>query len=75
MWNLKLRGERASILADALLAVPSSPSQQRSLEAAPGFFLTLKTKKALRRAALLLVHPSAGQACQHPAAPHPGLGV
>ncbi|WP_102128613.1 transposase [Deinococcus planocerae] len=50
MWNLKLRGERARILADALLAVPTSPYQQRSLEAALGLFLDLKTKKALHRA-------------------------
>ena len=46
MYDLKLRGERASILADALLSVPTSPYQQRSLEAALGLFLDLKTKKA-----------------------------
>ncbi|BDP44735.1 hypothetical protein DAETH_47040 (plasmid) [Deinococcus aetherius] len=50
MWNLKLRGERASTLADALLSVPTSPYQQRSLEAALGLFLDLKTKTALHRA-------------------------
>ncbi|EYB66426.1 transposase IS4 family protein [Deinococcus phoenicis] len=50
MYDLKLRGERASILADALLSVPTSPYQQRSLEAALGLFLDLKTKKALHRA-------------------------
>ncbi|BDP43309.1 hypothetical protein DAETH_32780 (plasmid) [Deinococcus aetherius] len=50
MWNLKLRGERARILADALLCVPNSPYQQRSLQAALGLFLDLKTKKALHRA-------------------------
>ena len=47
MYDLKLRGERASILADALLSVPTSPYQKRSLEAALGLFLDLKTKKAL----------------------------
>ena len=50
MYDLKLRGERASILADALLSVPTSPYQQRSLEAALGLFLDLKTKTALHRA-------------------------
>ncbi|BDP44391.1 hypothetical protein DAETH_43600 (plasmid) [Deinococcus aetherius] len=36
--------------ADALLAIPTSPYQKRSLEAALGLFLDLKTKKALHRA-------------------------
>lgn len=50
MYDLKLRGERAAIVADALLSVPTSPYQQRSLEAALGLFLDLKTKTALHRA-------------------------
>jgi len=50
VYDLKLRGERAAILADALLSVPTSPYQQRSLEAALGLFLDLKTKIALHRA-------------------------
>ena len=50
MSNLQFRGERAPILADRILQVPQSPYQQRSLQAALGLFLDLKTKKALHRA-------------------------
>ncbi len=50
MSNLQLRGERAPILADALLKVPSTPYQQRSLKAALGLCLDLKTRNALHRA-------------------------
>ena len=50
MYDLKLRGERASMLADTLLSVPTSCYQQRSLAAALGLFLDLKTKTALHRA-------------------------
>ena len=50
MSNLRFRGERAPILADALVQVPSTVYQQRSLKAALGMFLDLKTKKALHRA-------------------------
>ena len=50
MNDLKLGGERARILADALLSVPTSPYQKRSLEAALGLFLDLETKTALHRA-------------------------
>jgi hypothetical protein len=43
-------GERSAILAEQLLAVPTSPYQQRSLNAALGLFLDLRTKTALHRA-------------------------
>lgn len=50
MSNLQFCGERAPILADALLQVPTSRYQQRSLQAALGMFLDLGMKKALHRA-------------------------
>jgi hypothetical protein len=50
MSNLKFSGERSAILAEQFLAVPTSPYQQRSLNAALGLFLDLGTKTALHRA-------------------------
>ncbi|BDP40516.1 hypothetical protein DAETH_04850 [Deinococcus aetherius] len=44
MSNLKLRGERASLLADPFPAVPGTLYRQRSLEAALGLFLDLGTR-------------------------------
>lgn len=46
-------GERSRILADALLAVPRTTYQQRSLSALLGLFLDLGTKTALHRAELV----------------------
>ncbi|ABF45997.1 transposase, IS4 family [Deinococcus geothermalis DSM 11300] len=53
MSNSQILGERARILADQLLAVPTTVYQQRSLQAALHLFLDTGTKTALHRAPLV----------------------
>ena len=53
MSRSQIPGERVRSLTDQLLAVPTSPYQQRSLQAALFMFLDTRTKTALHRAGLV----------------------
>ncbi|GAA3999401.1 hypothetical protein GCM10022631_07810 [Deinococcus rubellus] len=53
MSRSQIPGERVRSLTDQLLAVPTSPYQQRSLQAALFLFLDTRTKTALHRAGLV----------------------